>query len=107
MASMLNAPANCISVQPQKMTFLAGIGTRRGLDATRIINLNQRVSSSAMKMMIPKMSTSAVPVENPTTSKNKFDIPIMVIFAFYHFANSAFLASHIISNIRLWMYNGN
>lgn len=78
MASMLNAPANCICVQPQKMTFLAGIGASRGLGATRIINLNQRISSSAMKMMIPKMSTSALPVENPTTSKNKFDIPIMV-----------------------------
>lgn len=78
MASMLNAPAHCISVQPQKMTFLAGIGTSRGFGATRIINLNQRVSSSAMKMTIPKMSTSALPVENPTTSKNKFDIPIMV-----------------------------
>ncbi|PRQ49878.1 putative 4-hydroxy-tetrahydrodipicolinate reductase [Rosa chinensis] len=77
MASMLNAPPNCISVKPQKPTLLAGTATSRGLGATRSINLKQRLPSPAM-MMIPKMSISALPLDNPTKSNNKFDIPIMV-----------------------------
>ncbi|XP_061989396.1 4-hydroxy-tetrahydrodipicolinate reductase 2, chloroplastic [Rosa rugosa] len=79
MASMLNAPPNCISVQPQKPTLLPGTATSRGLGATRSINLKQRLPSPAVnKMMIPKMSISALPLDNPTKSNNKFDIPIMV-----------------------------
>lgn len=81
MALMLKVPANCIVVQQPKRAFLGGAGTSRlGAIST---NRKQRVSSSSSSAisMIPKMSISAIPNQrdDKSMSKNKIDIPIMVM----------------------------
>ncbi|KAL6219253.1 hypothetical protein ACLB2K_012459 [Fragaria x ananassa] len=71
--SMVNAPASCISVQPHKPTLLPAT---RGFGS---VHLKQRAVKKMTMTMTPKMSISAVPVENTATSNTSmFDIPIMV-----------------------------
>lgn len=90
MATMLKLPAaNCAILPPQqqKRAFLAGAATTR-LDAATVFTARRQTlssSSSSAAATAKVMSVSAVPGQSveleQSPSKNKIDIPIMVMLS--------------------------